>query len=286
MMIAVGNEQPSARLVREHFAGEAQRRVGRLGRFEERKRRGVEQSLLAVIGQSAVDHRLDVLKLPLAVADPKRLACRVDQHKRRPALDAIAIPDCHVRVVDDRMADSVAENRLADVARVLLPREFRRMDADHDQFVGVSLFELFEFRQDVHAIDAAEGPKVDEHELAPQVAERDRAGGVDPLEIAVQRRCLDAAGKGMCGDRRPAGGRLGRTLTECRTRHEPSGRHHQREKDGPSCRSAQFGHSLPKIPGMTIMPADGSGCADGKLTGLAHFPSSDLSGMILCSLAA
>ena len=40
-------------------------------------------------------------------------------------------------------------------------------------FVGIGLFELFQLRQDVHAVDAAVGPEIEQHELAAQVFQVD-----------------------------------------------------------------------------------------------------------------
>ena len=67
---------------------------------------------------------------------------------------------------------------------------------DHE-LVRIGVLELLELRQHVHAVDAAEGPEVEQHELAAQVGERERLGGVDPLEVAIERRRGHAARKGM-----------------------------------------------------------------------------------------
>ena len=53
---------------------------------------------------------------------------------------------------------------------VLFGVELGRMDADHDDFVGIGLFDFLEHRQDVHAVDAAISPEVQDHELAARSA--------------------------------------------------------------------------------------------------------------------
>ena len=72
-----------------------------------------------------------------------------------------------VGVVDDRMLDLVAQDRLADALGVLLVLELGRVDADDDQLVGVLLLELGQVGQDVDAVDAAERPEVEQDDLAP-----------------------------------------------------------------------------------------------------------------------
>ncbi len=86
------------------------------------------------------------------------------------------------------MLDIVAEHGVGDVFRILLGFEFCRVNADDDKIFRVGMLELLEFRQDVHAVDAAERPKIDEHELALQIFQVDRPAGVDPGGASFERR--------------------------------------------------------------------------------------------------
>ena len=75
---------------------------------------------------------------------------------------------------------------------VLLVLELRRVNADHDQFVGVLLFQLRQVGHDVDAVDAAERPEVEQDDLALEVfLERERAAGVEPGDAAIEFRSRD-----------------------------------------------------------------------------------------------
>ncbi len=50
--------------------------------------------------------------------------------------------------------------------------------SDDDQLFRELLFELLQLRQDMHAVDAAIGPEIENHELATQVTQAERLGGV------------------------------------------------------------------------------------------------------------
>ena len=65
------------------------------------------------------------------------------------------------------------------------------MHADHDQFIREFCFQLLQFGENVHAVDAAEGPKVEEHELALQILLRERLG-VEPIDSPRHFRALEA----------------------------------------------------------------------------------------------
>ena len=67
------------------------------------------------------------------------------------------------------------------------------MDSQDHQLVGVFLLELFQHRQDVHAVDAAVGPEVQQHDLAAEVTDVDRAGGVEIPGGTGQRTRRDPA---------------------------------------------------------------------------------------------
>ena len=92
------------------------------------------------------------------------------------------IPDDAIFIVDDRVLDLIAQDGLAYVVGLFFGRELRRMHADDDQFVRVFLFELLQLRNDVHAVDAAISPEVEQYDFAAQLADRDRPLGVQPLQ--------------------------------------------------------------------------------------------------------
>ena len=69
----------------------------------------------------------------LAEVDVADVAVGVDQVLGRPVLVAERVPGAEVVVLDDRVADPVAVDRVVDVAGVLLERELGRVDADDRQ---------------------------------------------------------------------------------------------------------------------------------------------------------
>ena len=59
----------------------------------------------------------------------------------------------------------------------------------------VLLLELLQVGQDVHAVDAAVGPEVEQDELALQIRLGKRSASVEPLQPLGKLRHVDAAGK-------------------------------------------------------------------------------------------
>ena len=72
------------------------------------------------------------------------------------------------------MLDLVANEDPLQVVGALLVGELRRVHADHDELVGKALLERLQIAQHVHAVDAAVGPEVEDHDLAAQLRHRDR----------------------------------------------------------------------------------------------------------------
>jgi hypothetical protein len=106
------------------------------------------------------------------------------------------------------MLDVVAQDRLTDRVRVLLVVEFGRMDADDHQLLRVLLFQPDQIRNDVHAVDAAEGPEVQEDDLSLQVLQLDRLVGVEPADAALE---IGGFPRGALSWPRPATGTASRT---------------------------------------------------------------------------
>ena len=67
------------------------------------------------------------------------------------------------------MLDLISHDRLKNAGRVLFVLEFGGMDADDHDLVGILLFQLLQIRNDVHAVDAAIGPEIEQHDFAAQV---------------------------------------------------------------------------------------------------------------------
>ena len=76
------------------------------------------------------------------------------------------------------MLDLVAQDCLPDVVNVAFVLELGRMHTDDHQFLGILLFQGGQVGNDMHAIDAAIGPEVEQDHLAAQVGETQRLVGV------------------------------------------------------------------------------------------------------------
>ena len=111
---------------------------------------------------------------------------RVDQHDSRPGLHPVSVPDTAVGVVDDRMADFVAEHRFLDALGVFLAVELGRVDADDDELVRILLFQPDQVGNDVYAVNSAERPEIEDDDFAAQVGELERLVGADPADAAVE----------------------------------------------------------------------------------------------------
>ncbi len=137
-------------------------------------------------------------------------------------------------VVDDGVADFVAQNGFADIFAVFLRVELGRVDADDDDLVGVLLFQLGQVGQRVNAVDAAERPEVEDDDLAAQVFELDGAGGVEPAAAAVQfggRMEVLLSGRRFVVRRR-SGRRLRHVITVGGHENKQAGKDRNEEKGG------------------------------------------------------
>jgi hypothetical protein len=98
-------------------------------------------------------------------------------------MDAILRPNLKITVIDDRVANVITQDRLTDRLRLLLIGELGGMHADHDQLLGVLLLQFLQVGNDVHAVDAAEGPEVQKNQLAAQIVQRQRPVRVQPPQM-------------------------------------------------------------------------------------------------------
>src|SRR5699024_8164821 len=126
------------------------------------------------------------------------------------------LPGDEAGVVEDEGFDLVALHGLVDGLDRAFELELRGGDADDDEFLGVLLLERAQLVEDVEAVDAAEGPEVQQDDLAAQVRQGQLlAAGVHPpaadefggADLDVMRRGLRLR-RGCAGARR-GGGRGG-----------------------------------------------------------------------------
>ena len=83
------------------------------------------------------------------------------------------------------MVDGVPVDGGDDRVVLGLVDELGRVDADRHQDVGVVCLERAQLVEDVQAVDAAEGPEVEQDDLAAQVGQREGATpGVEPAARA------------------------------------------------------------------------------------------------------
>src|SRR3989442_11124709 len=146
-------------------------------------------------GVELLDHPRDQvverLERELALVPADDLALRVDEHERGPGTDRIRLPDAEVAVVHHRMADVEAEDGGADGVGLPLAQELRRVHTDDGELLAPLALELPQLRKDVQAVDSAEGPEVEQDQLAVQVAEGERAPGVEPVGVGREIGCVD-----------------------------------------------------------------------------------------------
>src|SRR6185437_593577 len=81
------------------------------------------------------------------------------------------------------------------VRRVVLEREFRRVDSDDDQAVlAVALLPRLHIRDRAQAVDAAIGPEVDHHDMALELCRGQRRAvepGADAERLERRERAFD-----------------------------------------------------------------------------------------------
>jgi hypothetical protein len=137
-----------------------------------------------------LDHALGFVVLALAEVRVPDVAARIDEIVRGPILVAERAPELVVVVDCNRIRDAELLHFAAHVLQILLERELRRVDADHDEpFVAILLVPRLHVRQRTQAVDARVGPEVDHDDVAAQPVRGERRR-VQPLRRAVERRQL------------------------------------------------------------------------------------------------
>ena len=82
------------------------------------------------------------------------------------------------RRIVNGMFDFVAKDDAPDVLRLSFVLKLGGMDTDHHQLIGVLRLELFQIGNDMHAVDAAIGPEIEQDDFAFQRGERQRFVGI------------------------------------------------------------------------------------------------------------
>lgn len=134
-----------------------------------------------MVGDEFANGLVEDFTIPFAGSEETGVVFGVDQEEGRPGANAEFAPDDHFGVVEDRVGDFVADDGVTDVVGDFFVVEFGGMDSDDDEFVGVFFFEVFEIGEDVHAVDAAVGPEVEEDDFAFEFIEGEFFGGVKPF---------------------------------------------------------------------------------------------------------
>ncbi len=161
--------------------------------------RALRPVLLAEVGEQGVD------RVGVALAGVLRddVPLRVDQHQGRPGACGVGLPGHELGVVEHRVTHVVPLHRCGQGVRIRLVLELRRVHADHHELVGVLLLDLTQLVEHVQAVDAAEGPEVEEHEPAAQVRQGERPVGVQPAAATeLGRADARSGGHGSQSDAR------------------------------------------------------------------------------------
>ena len=86
------------------------------------------------------------------------------------------------------MFDLVTQDDAANILGVFFIFKFCRVHSDHNQLVRIFFFQLLQIGNDVHAVDAAVGPKIEQHNFAFQRRERQRLIRIQPTATAAEFR--------------------------------------------------------------------------------------------------
>jgi hypothetical protein len=173
--------RPACR-IRQHLAREAQDAV-RDGIGHEAERRAIDLPLTVELLDDLADHVVEQRVVPLARQRADQLAGGVDEGEGRPRVHAIVAPHLEVAIVEHRVRDLVA---LDDAADSLVRPSFSNLadvHADDDELARVLRLERFRSGITMHAVHAAEGPEVEQHDLAAQLRDAQAlAARVYPVE--------------------------------------------------------------------------------------------------------
>src|SRR6266542_725094 len=160
---------------------------------------------LALDAEQPLDEALRLLVTPFAevlVADD---AVRVDEVERRPSIVVESAPDLVVVVERDRVVDRSLLRRLPYAVDLVLERELRRVDSDHDQpLVSVGLRPGTHVRLLPQPVDAGQRPEVEEDDPALELGGAEWLG-VEPPSRPAERRHAETAEHGHLTNSRRLG---------------------------------------------------------------------------------
>ena len=109
------------------------------------------------------------------------VALGVDDHQCGPGPGGVILPGDQLRVIQDRVLDLVALHRSGQRVGVSLMLKLRRVHAHGDQHIVETLLQRTQFVQHMEAVDAAEGPEIENDDFAAQILEGDLlTSGVQP----------------------------------------------------------------------------------------------------------
>ena len=152
------------------------------GAFAERARAAGARELV-------LDEPGEGVEVGLAGCDGGDRPVGAHDDERRPGAHGVRGPGAHVAVDEDGVLDAVARDGLPDVRRVLLGVELGGVDAEDDQrLLRETLLDAPQHGDDVHAVDAAVGPEVEDDDLTAQLSHGEPAVGVQPLELGIDLR--------------------------------------------------------------------------------------------------
>ena len=105
----------------------------------------------------------------------------VNDEQSGPGSHGPTAPDQKIAVIDHGVFDPIPQYDLAQVIGVALVGELGRVDADNHQLVRKFLLQLLQLRDDMHAVDAAVGPEVQDDGLAFELRQLDRLLSIQPV---------------------------------------------------------------------------------------------------------
>ena len=90
----------------------------------------------------------------------------VDDHERGPGAGGVGLPGGEFRVVKYGVFDVVAVNGCGKCYRICLMLEFRTVHTHGDEHIREFFFEGAQLVEHVQAVNAAQGPEVEDHDFA------------------------------------------------------------------------------------------------------------------------
>ena len=166
----------------------------------------VQGPLGVVLGHEFGHEGFQPLDVSLAREVRHDVPLGVYDHQGGPRARRVGVPRAQPGVVEHRVGDLVAVHRRSEGVRVRLVLELGGMHTHGHEHVRVLLLERAQLVQHVQAVDAAEGPEVQDHDLAPQRLQVQRlAAGVEPGP-ALQLRGANGCGHACSGHGGPSTG--------------------------------------------------------------------------------